>query len=256
MLFRSVSEKHKKMAEDEVWSIFIQLCEALRYLHVDKHVVHRDIAPVNVMINNEGIVKLMDFGLAKAWEQQNGMLKSFAGTVVYTCPEIVQNMPYTSKADVWSLGCVIYELMNLKPAFCAMNPLTLAKKIVEEDYESLDDKGYSPHLVSVVKACMTANSEKRPNIEELACLMGPKLMTYIDKMRISEEALDQSCNLLKSQIERHEALKTPALREDCNLFSCLSVCRPLPATTMSIRTPLIKSLWPYNLPQPYATAQE
>ena len=126
----SMSEKRQKLKEEEVWDIFIQLCEALRYLHVERHVVHRDIAPTNVMISKKGVVKLADFGLAKDWGQQSGMLRSFVGTVVYSCPEIVQNMPYTNKADIWSLGCVLYELMNLKPAFAAMNPLTMAKKVL------------------------------------------------------------------------------------------------------------------------------
>lgn len=127
---QSMSEKKQKLTEDEVWDIFIQVCEALRYLHAERHVVHRDIAPSNIMISRQGVVKLTDFGLAKECGQQSGMLRSFVGTVVYSCPEIVQNMPYTSKADIWSLGCVIYELMSLKPAFAAMNPLTMAKKVI------------------------------------------------------------------------------------------------------------------------------
>eukprot|EP00826_Nyctotherus_ovalis_P059872 TRINITY_DN8364_c0_g1_i12.p1 TRINITY_DN8364_c0_g1~~TRINITY_DN8364_c0_g1_i12.p1 ORF type:complete len:388 (-),score=118.85 TRINITY_DN8364_c0_g1_i12:132-1295(-) len=201
----SVSEKHQTIPEEEVWSIFIQLCEALRYLHVEKRVVHRDIAPTNVMVNRKGTVKLMDFGLAKDLEQQSGMLKSFAGTVVYSCPEIVQNLPYTSKADIWSLGCVMYELMNLKPAFLAKNPLMLAKKIVDCEYEPLDDKSYSVHLINVVKACITANPDKRPSLEQVASLMGGKLLTYIDKMRVNIDSLNRTCTSLQLQAERQES---------------------------------------------------
>ena len=201
----STTEKHQKLSEDKVWDILIQLSEALRYLHAEKHVVHRDIAPTNAMINHKGTVKLTDFGLAKDWEQQSGMLRSFAGTVVYSCPEIVQNMPYTNKADIWSLGCVIYELMSLKPAFLAKNPLTLAKKIVDGDYEPLTGKGYSDRLVSVVKACMTANPDKRPDIEQLSRLMGDKLITYIDRMRIHTNSLQQLSNSFRTQMETLEA---------------------------------------------------
>jgi NIMA (never in mitosis gene a)-related kinase len=201
----SVSEKHQTIPEEEVWNIFIQLCEALRYLHIEKRVVHRDIAPTNVMINRKNTVKLMDFGLAKDLEQQSGMLKSFAGTVVYSCPEIVQNLPYTSKADIWSLGCVMYELMSLKPAFLAKNPLMLAKKIVDCEYEPLGDKKYSEHLISVIKACITGNSDKRPDLEQLTNLMGGKLITYIDKMRINIDSLTKTCDSLKLQVERQES---------------------------------------------------
>jgi len=212
----SVSEKHQTIPEEEIWNIFIQLCEALHYLHVEKHIVHRDIAPTNIMINRKGTVKLMDFGLAKDLEQQSGMLKSFAGTVVYSCPEIVQNLPYTSKADIWSLGCVMYELMSLKAAFLAKNPLMLAKKIVDCDYEPLDDKKYSGHLISIIKACITVNSDKRPNLEQLVSLMGGKLITYIDKMRINIDSLTKTCDSLKLQIERKESKEniTSQLKEE------------------------------------------
>lgn len=209
----SMSEKKQKIPEEEIWDIFIQLCEALRYLHFEKHVVHRDIAPANILLNKQGRVKLADFGLAKDWGQQSGMMRSFVGTVVYTCPEIVQNMPYTNKADIWSLGCVMYELMNLRPAFLAMNPLTMAKKIVDEDYEPLDSSGYSPHLIRAIKACMTASQEKRPNAEELSAIIGPKLLSHIDKMRVKEESLSQMCNSFKQQLEKQEnridSLETP-----------------------------------------------
>ena len=56
--------------------------------------------------------------------------KSFVGTLIYTCPEIVENKQYTEKADIWSFGCILYELLKLKPAFSSNNPLTLASKIV------------------------------------------------------------------------------------------------------------------------------
>ena len=96
-----------------MWSIFVQLCAALRYLHVDKRIVHRDLAPGNVLIDQDFNLKLADFGLAKRWGTQSAsVMKSFVGTILYSCPEIVQSQPYTEKADIWSLGCIIYELMT------------------------------------------------------------------------------------------------------------------------------------------------
>ena len=92
-------------------------------------VVHRDIAPSNIMIEKQKYIKLADFGLAKQRGLQNSMMKSFVGTITYSCPEIVQSQPYTEKADIWSLGCVMYELMMRKPPWVAQNPLTMAKKV-------------------------------------------------------------------------------------------------------------------------------
>ena len=63
----SQSEKRHRVKEATVWSIFVQLCAALRYLHVEKRIVHRDLAPGNVLIDADFNLKLADFGLAKRW---------------------------------------------------------------------------------------------------------------------------------------------------------------------------------------------
>lgn len=103
--------------------------------------------PSNLMIDSNYSIKLADFGLAQKFSQSMNMMNSFVGTLVYSrffliywlinsfsndlwvSPEIVQNKPYTQKADIWSLGCILYELLMLKPAFESQNPLMLAKKV-------------------------------------------------------------------------------------------------------------------------------
>ena len=83
-------------------------------------------------------------------------MKSFVGTILYSCPEIVQSQTYTNKADIWSLGCIIYEIMTLSQPFNASNPLTIAKKIVDGEFIPIKEEYYSPLLISLVKKCMTA----------------------------------------------------------------------------------------------------
>jgi len=76
-----------------VWQVFIQLTASLRYLHVEKRIVHRDLAPGNVLISGDELnIKLADFGLAKRWGTQSAsVMKSFVGTILYSCPEIVKS---------------------------------------------------------------------------------------------------------------------------------------------------------------------
>jgi serine/threonine protein kinase len=81
----SQSEKKQKVKEEVIWRILIQLTASLRYLHVDKRIVHRDIAPSNILIDDNFNIKLADFGLAKRWGTQSAsVMKSFVGTIIYS----------------------------------------------------------------------------------------------------------------------------------------------------------------------------
>jgi serine/threonine protein kinase len=127
--------------------------------------VHRDLAPSNILIDSDFNIKLADFGLAKKFGTNSvSVMKSFVGTILYSCPEIVQSQTYTNKADIWSLGCIIYELMTFSQPFNASNPLTIAKKIVDGEYIRINQDNYSPLLIDIVRKCMTADQTKRPNI--------------------------------------------------------------------------------------------
>ena len=172
---------------------------------MDKRIVHRDLAPSNILIDGDFNIKLADFGLAKKWGTQSAsVMKSFVGTILYSCPEIVQSQPYTEKADIWSLGCIIYELMTFTQPFSAGNPLTVAKKIVDGDYEPLTDDFYSNILIGVVRKCMTANPKTRPNIVELCQLMVPVLMTQLDELRKREESSAAEIKFLKERLRLFE----------------------------------------------------
>jgi len=154
----SQSEKKHKVKEEVIWNIVIQLVAALRYLHEDKKIVHRDLAPSNILIDSDFNIKLADFGLAQQFSTSGAsVMRSFMGTIMYSCPEIVQSQCYTNKADIWSLGCIIYEVMALHQPFSGNNPLSIAKMIVDGEYEPISPDSYSPLLLHIVQLCMTAD---------------------------------------------------------------------------------------------------
>lgn len=133
-VLESFTEKGKTFQERRIWSIFTQLCTALRYLHKDITVVHRDLKPSNIMLDWGDRVKITDFGLAKQKLTETSLMQSSVGTLQYSCPEVIQGQKYGSKADIWGIGCILYQLAMLRPPFESSNMLALAKRIVEARY--------------------------------------------------------------------------------------------------------------------------
>ena len=86
------------------------------YIH-NKKILHRDLKPSNIFISSDQVLKIGDFGISKKHNSTMSMANTVVGTHIYIAPEIFGRMPYNEKADVWALGCILYELASLKPAF-------------------------------------------------------------------------------------------------------------------------------------------
>uniref|UniRef100_A0A0N4Y218 Serine/threonine-protein kinase (inferred by orthology to a C. elegans protein) n=1 Tax=Nippostrongylus brasiliensis TaxID=27835 RepID=A0A0N4Y218_NIPBR len=182
----SIKEKRQTFSEDRIWNTVIQLVLALRYLHKDKQIVHRDLKPSNIMIAENDRVVITDFGLAK--KRGSEYLKSAAGTIIYSCPEIVQNMGYGEKADVWSFGCCVYEMAELHPPFYSQNMLALATQIVEGKYEPVAPER-SKELSELISSCLIVSATSRPDILEVAKIAAPHMLLCLDdifRMHVSK----------------------------------------------------------------------
>ncbi|CAI2348197.1 unnamed protein product [Caenorhabditis sp. 36 PRJEB53466] len=173
----TMKEKKGNFEETKVWAMVVQMMLALRYLHKEKQIVHRDLKPNNIMITTDERVVITDFGLAK--QKGPEYMKSAAGTIIYSCPEIVQNLPYGEKADIWSFGCCVYEMCQLKPAFHSTNMLTLALQIVEAKYDPLEES-WSENLRTLVTSCLAPEPSERPDILAISGMCGPRLLEYLD----------------------------------------------------------------------------
>lgn len=89
----------------------------LKALH-DKCILHRDLKCANVFLNKDGMVKMGDLNVSKV-AKYGGLLFTQTGTPYYASPEVWKDQPYDLKSDIWSLGCVLYEMISLEPPFKA-----------------------------------------------------------------------------------------------------------------------------------------
>ncbi|XP_070937393.1 serine/threonine-protein kinase Nek5 isoform X4 [Macaca nemestrina] len=101
-------------SEDQILGWFVQISLGLKHIH-DRKILHRDIKAQNIFLSKNGMVaKLGDFGIARVLNNSMELARTCVGTPYYLSPEICQNKPYNNKTDIWSLGCVLYELCTLK----------------------------------------------------------------------------------------------------------------------------------------------
>nr|QTW49372.1 fused [Plutella xylostella] len=124
----SILAKEGCLNEEQVKKITWDLVSALYYLHSHR-VLHRDLKPQNVLLDSTGRAKLCDFGLARIMTNATHILTSIKGTPLYMAPELIDEKPYDHQADLWSLGCIVYELMAGQPPFCTMSIWQLVRMI-------------------------------------------------------------------------------------------------------------------------------
>tara|TARA_B110000285_G_C15092420_1_gene599875 strand:+ start:313 stop:837 length:525 start_codon:yes stop_codon:yes gene_type:complete len=149
--------------ESKIWHIFKHLLEGVEALH-SADIAHRDIKSANIFLFKDGSVKLGDLNVsALACE---GSMKTVTGTPYYCPPEVWTNKAYTPKCDIWSLGCVMYELTALKPPFVAKNIKDLQKKVTKGEYSPIPDH-FSKNLEELIGACLNVNPSTRLGASEL-----------------------------------------------------------------------------------------
>jgi len=159
--------QHKKSAkffeESDIWRIFIQLVKGLKALH-DLKILHRDMKSANVFLFSNGSAKLGDLNVSKVAKRGLGYTQT--GTPYYASPEVWKDKPYDKKSDIWSLGCVLYEMITLRPPFRAQDMEGLFNKVCKGQYSKIPDR-FSDDLFQVVQFLLQVNPSIRPSCEDI-----------------------------------------------------------------------------------------
>eukprot|EP00191_Tetraselmis_sp_GSL018_P018627 CAMPEP_0177591260 /NCGR_PEP_ID=MMETSP0419_2-20121207/7897_1 /TAXON_ID=582737 /ORGANISM="Tetraselmis sp., Strain GSL018" /LENGTH=724 /DNA_ID=CAMNT_0019081979 /DNA_START=126 /DNA_END=2300 /DNA_ORIENTATION=+ len=164
-LFQHIQRARHPLSEAQIVKFFVQLLLALQHLH-SKNILHRDIKTKNIFVTKRMQVKLGDFGLAKMLGSASSFAQSAVGTPYYLSPELCNGKPYNHKSDVWSLGCVVYEMATFRHPFNGTNLPALIMAIIEGQYRPLTQQ-YSLQLQEAIEACLRKHPEQRPSVEDL-----------------------------------------------------------------------------------------
>jgi serine/threonine protein kinase len=153
-----------KLSEDQAKKYIKQIVNALYYLQ-NKNIVHRDIKPANILLQND-IIKVCDFGFAKAISNGDYMMDTICGSPLYMAPEILFKTKYSSKSDLWSLGIIIYQMVYHKHPYKDPRSISdLIKKIEIQEIEYPDTVTES--CIELMKELLNLSPNHRLSWKEL-----------------------------------------------------------------------------------------
>ena len=149
--------------ECTIWSFFIQMISGLDILH--KHnIMHRDLKSANIFLTKKGLCKLGDLNVSKVVKE--GLLHTQTGTPYYASPEVWMDKPYNYKSDIWSIGCILYEMCALTLPFKGKTFENVYKNVLKGVYNPIPCH-YSKELSQVIFGLLQVNPNNRPNCEQI-----------------------------------------------------------------------------------------
>ncbi|XP_044143250.1 serine/threonine-protein kinase Nek3 [Bufo gargarizans] len=200
-------QRGKLFPEHTVLHWFVQICLAIQHVH-EKRVLHRDIKSKNIFLTQRRTIKLGDFGSARVLSSPMAYACTYVGTPYYVPPEIWENLPYNNKSDIWSLGCVLYEICTLKHPFQAGSWKNLIMKICHGTYSPLPSQ-YSYELRSLIKQIFRKDPRQRPSVNTILKRRGLlKMVNLCVSSQIDDTSglpNDESTSMIQSMKEQQGA---------------------------------------------------
>ena len=168
--------------EDTLKNIVKQICKGIKEIH-DKKIVHRDLKPENIFINKNMNIKIGDFGISKQFDSYKTHITKYRlGTEYYIAPEIIKERIYNNKSDIWSLGCIIYELFNLS--------IYHNDKLLDE-VKSINSDAYNNKWQILIDSLLEKDYKKRFDINQVNQFLENEL-NIIFNIKISEICVEKN----------------------------------------------------------------
>ena len=155
-------KRRLRFEENTIWQWMIQILKGLKYLH-DNGIMHRDLKCANIFLMKNGLLKIGDLNVSKV--AKNNLAQTQTGTPFYLSPEIWKDLPYDYKCDIWSVGCIIYELCTSRPPFRGTSLKELGRNVLNGYY--LPINGFSNDLKEIIGKMLIVDPKKRASTDEL-----------------------------------------------------------------------------------------
>lgn len=199
-LYKRIRNRNgKQFSERTVLNWMAQLVLALHFLH-ERRVLHRDLKTQNIFISDDRLY-LGDFGISKTLENTRELANTYIGTPYYMSPELFNYKPYSYKSDIWSLGCILYEICNLRHAFNAQTINGLAIKILKGNYAPISNY-YSKDLREFISSLLVVDPKVRPSIRKIVQMpfVKKQILNYIVELVELEDLNEALLDSLKVQV--------------------------------------------------------
>jgi eukaryotic-like serine/threonine-protein kinase len=172
-------DRRGRLPGQELTRLADEICAGLAHAH-ERGVIHRDIKPHNILLDDKGHAKVADFGIARALDTtQATRTGSFLGTALYSAPEQLQGQEVTPRSDIYSLGATLYEAAAGEPPFAGQTPIEIATQHVSKIPTSLRGRGaeVSGNLEALILSCLAKDPDDRPTAKEVRSRLDAQILT-------------------------------------------------------------------------------
>ncbi|KAL8514838.1 hypothetical protein ACS0TY_013796 [Phlomoides rotata] len=174
-----------------ILKVAVDVSKGMSYLHQNS-IIHRDLKAANLLMDENEVVKIADFGVARV-QVQSGVMTAETGTYRWMAPEVIEHKPYNHKADVFSFGIMLWELLTGKVPYAHLTPLQAALGVVQKVLRPTIPRNTHPLVVELLERCWQHEPSLRPEFSEIT-----DILQYMAKKILEEERATKRRNLGES----------------------------------------------------------